>query len=43
MNYLENIGKNTKKAFEDLKKIEHSRIKKVLLDYNNYYLKIRKI
>ncbi len=42
MNYLENIGKNAKKAFEDLKKIEHSRIKKVLLDYNKLLLKNKK-
>ena len=42
MNYLENIRKNAKKAFEDLKKIEHSRIKKVLLDYNKLLLKNKK-
>ena len=42
MNYLENMGKNAKKAIEDLKKIEHSRIKKVLLDYNKLLLKNKK-
>ena len=30
MGYLENIGKNAKKAFEDLKAVEHSKIKKIL-------------
>ena len=30
MSYLENIGKNAKKAFEDLKAVKHSKIKKVL-------------
>ena len=34
MNYLENIGRNAKKAFEDLKKVNHSKIKKVLENYN---------
>ena len=42
MNYLENIGKNAKKAFEDLKKIKHNRIKKVLDDYNKSLLKNKK-
>ena len=42
MNYLENIGINAKKAFEDLKKIKHQRIKKVLEDYNKALLKNRK-
>ncbi len=34
MKYLENIGKNAKKAFEDLKIIKHEKIKKALNDYN---------
>ena len=38
MNYLENIGKNAKKAFEDLKTIKHSKIKKVLENYNKSLL-----
>ena len=38
MNYLENIGKNAKKAFEDLKAIKHVKIKKVLEDYNRSLL-----
>ena len=42
MNYLENIGINAKKAFEDLKKVKHQRIKKVLEDYNKALLKNRK-
>ena len=28
MNYLETIGKNAKKAFEDLKDVKHKKIKK---------------
>ena len=35
MNYLENIGKNSRKAFEDLKSIRHEKIKNVLESYNN--------
>jgi len=38
MNYLETIGKNSRKAFEDLKKIKHDRIKKVLENYNKSLL-----
>ena len=38
MSYLENIGKNAKKAFEDLKAIKHSKIKKVLENYNKSLL-----
>ena len=38
MNYLENIGKNAKKAFEDLKDVKHNKIKKVLESYNSYLL-----
>ena len=39
MNYLETIGKNAKKAFEDLKKVKHAKIKKVLENYNKSLLK----
>ena len=39
MRYLENIGKNAKKAFEDLKTVKHSRIKRVLEIYNKSLLK----
>ena len=38
MSYIENIGKNAKKAFEDLKSIKHSKIKKVLENYNKSLL-----
>ncbi|MFL2877905.1 MAG: glutamate-5-semialdehyde dehydrogenase [Candidatus Pelagibacter sp.] len=38
MSYLENIGKKSRKAFEDLKNIKHSKIKKVLESYNKYLL-----
>ena len=38
MSYLENIGKNAKKAFENLKEVEHSKIKKVLENYNKSLL-----
>ena len=41
MSYLETIGKNAKKAFEDLKSVNHSKIKKVLENYN-YSLLINK-
>ena len=34
MNYLETVGKNAKKAFEDLKNVKHKKIKKVLENYN---------
>ena len=34
MKYLENIGKKAKKAFENLKRVNHSRIQKVLGDYS---------
>tara|TARA_B100000963_G_C22587733_1_gene653969 strand:- start:65 stop:1306 length:1242 start_codon:yes stop_codon:yes gene_type:complete len=34
MKYLQNIGKNAKKAFEDLKNVKHAKIKKVLENYN---------
>ena len=39
MNYLESIGKNAKKAFEDLKGVKHKNIKKVLENYNKSLLK----
>ena len=39
MGYLENIGKNAKKAFEDLKAIKHEQIKKTLESYNKSLLK----
>ena len=39
MNYLESIGKNAKKAFEDLKGLKHKKIKKVLESYNLSLLK----
>ena len=38
MNYLEKIGKDAKKAFEDLKTIKHKKIKKVLENYNKSLL-----
>ena len=39
MNYLETVGKNAKKAFEDLKDVKHKKIKKVLDNYNQSLLK----
>jgi len=38
MSYLKNIGKKSKKAFEDLKAIKHDKIKKVLESYNKSLL-----
>ena len=38
MSYLENIGKNAKKAFEDLKAVKHSKIIRVLENYNKSLL-----
>ena len=38
MSYLENIGKNAKKAFESLKAVKHSKIIKVLENYNKSLL-----
>ena len=35
MKYLEKIGKNSRKAFEDLKAVKHDRIKKALNDEVN--------
>ncbi|MDC0938159.1 glutamate-5-semialdehyde dehydrogenase [Pelagibacteraceae bacterium] len=42
MSYLENIGKNAKKAFEALKTVKHSKIKKVLENYNKSLLNNKK-
>ena len=42
MIYLKIIGKKSKKAFDDLKSIKHSKIKKVLEDYNKSLLKNKK-
>ncbi len=42
MSYLENIGKNARKAYEDLKTIKHTKIKKVLENYNKSLLKNKK-
>ena len=39
MSYLETVGKNAKKAFEDLKEVKHKKIKKVLNNYNQSLLK----
>ena len=39
MSYLETIGKNAKKAFEDLKDVKHKKIKKVLDNFNQSLLK----
>ena len=35
MKYLQNIGLKAKRAFENLKRIEHKKIQKALEDYNN--------
>ena len=42
MKYLKKIGLNARKAFEELKAIEHSKIKLVLKDYNTAILKNKK-
>ena len=42
MNYLKTVGKNAKKAFENLKNVKHKNIKKVLEDYNKSLLKNKK-
>ena len=42
MNYLETIGKNAKKAFANLKSVNHNKIKKVLENYNYFLLKNKK-
>ena len=39
MQYLEKIGSNAKKAFEELKTVKHNRIKLVLENYNTAILK----
>ena len=39
MKYLEEIGKNARKAFEDLKSIKHNKIVRVLDNYNKAILK----
>ena len=40
MNYLETVGRNAKKAFENLKNVKHQKIQKVLENYNQYIIKI---
>ena len=42
MKYLENIGRNAQKAFEDLKSTKHEKIKKVLDNFNKSLLKNKK-
>ncbi len=42
MRYLEKIGKNARKAFEELKNVNHIKIKRVLDDYNKVLLKNEK-
>ena len=42
MNYLEIIGKNARKAYEDLRSVKHTKIKKVLDNYNKSLLKNKK-
>ena len=42
MSYLENIGKNAKKAFENLKAVKHNKIKQVLENYNKSLLNNKK-
>ena len=42
MSYLKNIGKKAKKAFEDLKRVKQSKIRKVLEDYSKTLLKNKK-
>ena len=42
MSYLKKIGINAKKAFEDLKRVKHTKIKKVLDNYNKELLKNKK-
>ena len=42
MQYLKNIGKNARKAFEDLKSVNHNKIKKTLESYNKSILKNKK-
>ena len=42
MKYLNKIGVNAKKAFADLIKVDSSKIKKVLGDYNKLLLSNKK-
>ncbi len=42
MRYLENIGKNAKKAFKDLRNVKHTKIKNVLGNYNKALLANKK-
>ena len=42
MNYLEKIGSNSRKAFEELKSVKHHKIKQVLNNYNTTILKNKK-
>ena len=42
MNYLKIIGENARKAYEDLKSVKHTKIKKVLDNYNKSLLKNKK-
>ena len=42
MQYLKKIGKNSKKAFEDLKVVNFKKINKVLDDYNTEILRNKK-
>ena len=41
MQYLKKIGSNARIAFEQLKKVNHTKIKKVLEDYNSSLRKIK--
>ena len=42
MKYLNDIGLNARKAFEELKTVNHSKIKSVLKNYNSAILKNKK-
>ena len=42
MKYLKKIGKNGRKAFEELKAVKHNKIKLVLENYNTIILKNKK-
>ena len=42
MKYLEKVGVNARKAFEELKTIKHNKIKLVLKNYNTAILKNKK-
>ena len=43
MKYLKKIGKNSRIAFEKLKKVDHKKIKKVLQNYNKKILENKKM